>query len=164
MPRRWRWISQSQRISNRWGNLSFICECRNQTEVKAVDAHIFIKHGEKVSTIFCQKADGNCFLRQERSADCGIHATWDHHNVRSVLRNTKNCVGPFRTKGVECWHPVYWPSITIRVRIQLLALEHWWGISTGSCLTIIITALISLRATTPAYLPEELIGITALQQ
>jgi hypothetical protein len=36
----------------------------------------------------CQKADGNCFLGQERSADGGIHATRDH-NVRSVLRNAK---------------------------------------------------------------------------
>jgi hypothetical protein len=36
----------------------------------------------------CQKADGNCFLGQERSADGRIHATRDHNNVRSVLRNT----------------------------------------------------------------------------
>jgi hypothetical protein len=34
----------------------------------------------------CQKADDNCFLEQERSADGGIHATRDHNNVRSVLR------------------------------------------------------------------------------
>jgi hypothetical protein len=40
-----------------------------------------------------QKADGNCFLGQERSADGGIHATMDHNNVRSVLRNAKNFVG-----------------------------------------------------------------------
>jgi hypothetical protein len=51
----------------------------------------------------CQKAEGNCFLRQERSADGGIHATRNHNNVRSVLQNTKkNCVGSFRKKGVEC--------------------------------------------------------------
>jgi hypothetical protein len=37
----------------------------------------------------CQKADGNCFVRQARSADNGIHATRDQNNVRSVLRNTK---------------------------------------------------------------------------
>jgi hypothetical protein len=36
----------------------------------------------------CQKAYGNCFLRQERSGDSGIHATGDH-NVRSILKNTK---------------------------------------------------------------------------
>jgi hypothetical protein len=35
------------------------------------------------------------------------------------------------------------------VHIQLPALEHrWWSISTGSCLTTFLTALISLRATT----------------
>jgi hypothetical protein len=50
----------------------------------------------------CQKADGNCFLGQERSADGGIHATRDHNNVRSVLRNTKKIfVGPFRTKRMN---------------------------------------------------------------
>jgi hypothetical protein len=48
--------------------------------------------------------DGNCFLGQERSADGGIHATRDHNNITSVLRNTKRTVygWPFRTKGVEC--------------------------------------------------------------
>jgi hypothetical protein len=33
----------------------------------------------------CQKADGNCFLGEERSADGGIYATRDHNNVRTVL-------------------------------------------------------------------------------
>jgi hypothetical protein len=43
----------------------------------------------------CQKADDNCFLGQERSADGEIHATRNHSNVGNVLRNTeKNCVGP----------------------------------------------------------------------
>jgi hypothetical protein len=37
----------------------------------------------------CQKADGNCFLGQERSADGGIYAIQDHRNVRSVLQNAK---------------------------------------------------------------------------
>jgi hypothetical protein len=36
----------------------------------------------------------------------------------------------------------------MRLRIQLLALEHCWSISTGSCLTTHVTALILLRATT----------------
>jgi hypothetical protein len=40
-------------------------------------------------TSACQKADDNCFLGQERNADGGIHATRNHNNVRSVLRNTK---------------------------------------------------------------------------
>jgi hypothetical protein len=34
------------------------------------------------------------------------------------------------------------------VHIQLLKLEHCWSISAGSCLTILLTALISLRETT----------------
>jgi hypothetical protein len=37
----------------------------------------------------CQKANSNCFLRQERSADGGIHTTGDHINV-SILQNTTN--------------------------------------------------------------------------
>jgi hypothetical protein len=37
---------------------------------------------------------------------------------------------------------------TMRVCIQLLALEHSWSISTGNCLTTLLEALISLRATT----------------
>jgi hypothetical protein len=40
-------------------------------------------------TSTCQQADGSCFMRQERSADGGIHAARDHNNIRSVLRNTK---------------------------------------------------------------------------
>jgi hypothetical protein len=40
-------------------------------------------------TSACQKADITCFLGQETSADSGIHATRDHNNIRSVLRNTK---------------------------------------------------------------------------
>jgi hypothetical protein len=91
----------------------------------------------------------NCFLRQERSADGGIHATRDHNNVRRVLRNTnKKCLGPFRTKGFERWHIVWCFSMTMSVNIRLLALEHCWNFSTGSCLTTLLTALISLRATT----------------
>jgi hypothetical protein len=37
----------------------------------------------------CQKADGICFLRQERSADGGIHATRDNNNITSAPQNTK---------------------------------------------------------------------------
>jgi hypothetical protein len=33
----------------------------------------------------CQKADGNCFLRQEKNAGGGIHATSNHNIVKSVL-------------------------------------------------------------------------------
>jgi hypothetical protein len=37
--------------------------------------------------------------------------------------------------------------MTMRVRIQLLALEHCWSILTGSCLTTLLTAIIALRET-----------------
>jgi hypothetical protein len=111
-------------------------------------------HSPKKLTKFSQTLstsklrDQNRFLRQERGADGGIHAIRDHNNVTSVLRKTKkNCVGPFRTKGVDCWHPVQCSSMTMRFRMQLLALEHCWSISTGSCLTNLLTALISLRVT-----------------
>jgi hypothetical protein len=36
-----------------------------------------------------EKADGNFFLEEGRSADGGIHATMDQTDVRSVLLNTK---------------------------------------------------------------------------
>jgi hypothetical protein len=39
-------------------------------------------------TSACKKADGNCFLVQERSADGGIHAARDNNNIRSVQQNT----------------------------------------------------------------------------
>jgi hypothetical protein len=57
----------------------------------------------KQTSVF-QEANGNCFLGQERSAYCGIHATWDYSNVRNVLQNTKRTAygWPFRKKFVEC--------------------------------------------------------------
>jgi hypothetical protein len=54
-----------------------------------VDAHRFIKQDKKCKNLVCQRADGNCLLGEEWSADDGIHATRDHNNVKSVLRNTK---------------------------------------------------------------------------
>jgi hypothetical protein len=70
-----------------------------QRAVKAVDAPTFTKQADKVKKNVCQKAYGNCLLGQERSSDGGIHATGDHSNVRNILRNTKNDLGSFRTKG-----------------------------------------------------------------
>jgi hypothetical protein len=37
--------------------------------------HTSTKQAKKVETNVCQKADGICFVGQERSADGGIHAT-----------------------------------------------------------------------------------------
>jgi hypothetical protein len=54
-----------------------------------MDAHTFTE-AEKIYTNFmCQKADGNCFLGQEKRADGGTHITRDHNNIRNVLRNAK---------------------------------------------------------------------------
>jgi hypothetical protein len=55
----------------------------------------------KQTSSACQEADGKCFLGQERSVGGGIHAARDHNNVRSVFRNTNECLGPFKTKDVE---------------------------------------------------------------
>jgi hypothetical protein len=58
-----------------------------------VNAHTFTKQAEKFETnAICQKADGDCFLGQERSADGGIHATRIHNDFRSVLRNIKRTI------------------------------------------------------------------------
>jgi hypothetical protein len=50
------------------------------------DAHAFTKKGENFTqTLSARKLiNGNCFLKQEMSADGGIHATRDH-SVTSVL-------------------------------------------------------------------------------
>jgi hypothetical protein len=98
---RWRWISQSHCASIWWWFLCFICKCWNKRAVKAMDAHTF--------TYKLQKADGNLFLGQERSADCDIHATMGHSNVGSVLRNTK-----ITSQGQ--WHPVLCSCVTLHIR------------------------------------------------
>jgi hypothetical protein len=61
----------------------------------------------------CQKADGNCFLRQERSADGGIHATRDHNNIRTILQNTKKTVLSHSEQktwnaDIRCNAPLLW--------------------------------------------------------
>jgi hypothetical protein len=107
IPQRWPWISRSHRTSNRWLNLGIIGECLNQRVMKSSGcSHIYHKKPKKFkqSLSAYQKADSNCFLEQERSADGRIHATRYHNNVRSVLKGGRECVRPFRTKGVECWH------------------------------------------------------------
>jgi hypothetical protein len=49
-------------------------------------------------------------------------------------KKTPTCLGPFRTKGVEC------SFMTMCVHVQLLTLEHCWSISSGSCLTTLLTS------------------------
>jgi hypothetical protein len=50
----------------------------------------------------CQKADGSCFLGQERGADGGIHATRDHNKVTNVLQNTKKNVHSNENADIQC--------------------------------------------------------------
>jgi hypothetical protein len=65
--------------------------------------YTFTRLAEKFKqTSVCQKADGSCFLGQERSADGGIHATRDHNNFRSVLQKTEKLHWAIQMKGVEC--------------------------------------------------------------
>jgi hypothetical protein len=95
-----------------------------------VDAHTFTKQAEKVSTNVCQKADGNCFLGQERRADGGIHEIGDY-NISSVLKSTKkSCMGPairnkrhgMLTYGVVFLHDNMCPHTAARTRALL---EHF---------------------------------------
>jgi hypothetical protein len=59
---------------------------KEQVAVNTVNAYTFTQEADKFKqTSACQKADGNCFLGQERSADVGIPALKDHNNVTSVL-------------------------------------------------------------------------------
>jgi hypothetical protein len=98
-----------------------------------VDAHTFTKQAEKLYTnVVCLKADDNCFLGEERSAEGGIHATGDHNNVRSVFRNIKNYAGPFRRRGMLTYGVVHLhdnarPHKATHTRSLL---EHFnWGLS-----------------------------------
>jgi hypothetical protein len=70
-----------------------------------VDAHTFTKQAEKFKqTSACQKADGYSFLGQDRKGVLMVEFMQQETTVTSevsILRNRKNCIGPFRTKGVE---------------------------------------------------------------
>jgi hypothetical protein len=80
-------------------------------------------------TSACQKADGNCFLGQERNVDGKIHAIRDHNNVRSVCESLKNCVGPLKT-DIQCIRnaPPWQCASAYNCRTRVL-LEHVnWGL------------------------------------
>jgi hypothetical protein len=86
----------------------------------------------------CRKAHGSCFLWQESSVDGEIHVTRGHNNVKKYI-----------TKQQKAWNAGIWCSVPpwLHICIQLLTLEHCWSILTWSCLTTLLTALISLWAT-----------------
>lgn len=95
IPQRWQWIFHH--ILHRTGDetcLSFMVVETKEQSTLWICAY---QTSQNSSSIVCQKSD-NCFLRQERSADGGIHTSRDR-NVRSVLQN---CIMLFRTKGTEC--------------------------------------------------------------
>jgi hypothetical protein len=113
-----------------------------------VDAHTFTKQAEIVSTsVICQKTDGNCFLGQKgvlmvefmQQRTTIIYCK----TLKELLWVIENKRLGMVTSGVVLLHDNARP---------LLALEHCWSILTGSCLTTLLTALISFRATT-TYLP-----------
>jgi hypothetical protein len=92
--------------------------------------HTYSPHKPKTfkQTSASQKADGNCFLEQDRSTDDGINATKDHSNVRSALQNTKkNYVGSaiqnkrhvMLTSGVVFLHDNARPHTAARTRALL---------------------------------------------
>jgi hypothetical protein len=62
-------------------------ETKEQSAVKAVDAHTFSRQVEKSSNtrLPARKLMATVFWDRKKSADGGIHATRDHNNVKSVL-------------------------------------------------------------------------------
>jgi hypothetical protein len=127
-----------------------------------VDAHIYTTQTEKnLKRRYLPESWGNCFLEQEMSGDGGIHATRDHINVRSVLRNIKkNCVRPFRLKGVECvvlLHDDARPHASTAARTGAL-LEHFnWELFDHTPYSPDLAPV-----STTSLPPEELAAITAL--
>jgi hypothetical protein len=95
------------------------CTHIHQTGWKSVNKHCLLENRYEL------------FSGTGKSTDSGIHATEDHNNVRSILWNLRNCIGPFRTKDMGCWHIVQCFSKTMLVCIQLPTLEHCWSTFNG---------------------------------
>jgi hypothetical protein len=53
-------------------------------------------------TSICQKADGNCFLGQEGVPMVEFMQQGTTTKSEAYCESLKNCLGPFRRKGVEC--------------------------------------------------------------
>jgi hypothetical protein len=74
--------------------------------------------------------------------------------MAAVFRGRKGVlIVEFIQQGTTTVSEVYYETLKktangpMCVCIQLLALEHCWSISTGNCLTTLLTALISLQVT-----------------
>jgi hypothetical protein len=76
----------------------------------------------------------------------------------------KSCVQPLWTKCVECWHGSVVLLHDCAPPHTAVWLEYCWSISVWSCLTTLLTALTHSEQLPLVYLPEELVGITALLQ
>jgi hypothetical protein len=90
IPRRWQCIPQSRCTSNSWWNPGFICECWEQIVVKQWMHTQSPNKPKKLKQTLsaCQKADGSCFLGEERVLIWNPYNR-GYNNVRNVLRNTK---------------------------------------------------------------------------
>jgi hypothetical protein len=112
----------------------------------------------------CQKADGNCFLGKERSADSGSHATRDNTNVRSVLQSTKKLCRAIHikrhgmlTSGVVLFYDNVHPHTVAHTR-ELLEHFYWEFFEHFPYDPDLSEQLLYV------YLPEELVAIAALQK
>jgi hypothetical protein len=85
-----------------------------------------------------QKADGIYFLGQEGVLMVEFMQQGTTVTSEVYYEALKNCIWLFKKKGM------LWSSMTMRVRIEMLTLQHCWSISIGSYLTTLLTALISL--------------------
>jgi hypothetical protein len=147
----WQWISQSHCMSNRWWNLVLFCSIKTR-ELSKQWVHTFTKQSKKVQTNVCQKAADSCFLGQKKSAYGGINAMRDHNNVRSVLQNTKittqfNSEQKVWTADIRCSAPS-WQCVSTYSSSHSSAA----GAFQRSCLNTLLTAMVSLQATTTSLL------------
>jgi hypothetical protein len=108
---------------------------------KAVDAQMFTKIAEKFKrTLSARKLMATVFWDREEvlmiefmQQETTITKCIEKKIVGLVIQKKRHGMLTF---GV------------MLLRIQLLALEHCWSISTWSCLSTLLTALLSLQATT----------------
>jgi hypothetical protein len=86
------------------GGSGAVVQCVQRWAKKVVDAHTFTKQPEEVQTNAVRKLMPTVFWdRLGVLAGGGIHPARDHNNATSVVQKyKKNCIEPFRTKGMEC--------------------------------------------------------------
>jgi hypothetical protein len=60
------------------------------------------KKPKRLKNVACQKADNRCFLGQERRAVVEFMSQGTAITLEVYCKTLNHCIGPFRTKGVEC--------------------------------------------------------------